>query len=305
MTTCWSCGRDTAPDRACPHCGQAPASDWRTDTAEQPPVAADDRAVVPETTYRHRGRGHLAPWMAGVAAMALGVVGAAGLWLLTADRNDRALDSSVSGPAPDSDATPSATGTPTTGGEPDQASPSPTEEDSDGPDPSPSGTPVDLARLATAVVPATAPPNQDLSGNMVRYEARNMLDGVPETCWRMAGDAAGEEIVFRLDEPTALTSVGLINGYAKSATDGRGRALDWYHGNRRVLRVQWVFDDGTTVDQTLGDTSTMQRLRIRSVTTETVRLRLVTVSPPGTGPAARNYTPISDVALIGHAAARS
>ena len=309
MTSCWSCGRDTDPSRACPHCGRAPASDWHTDTAEQPAVpavAADDDLGVQEATYRHRGRRHLVPLVASLAAAtALGLVGAAGLWLLTADRNDRAVDSSVIGPAPTSDGTPSPTGTPTTGGEPDRASPSQTEEASDGSEPSPSGKPVDLARLATAVVPATAEPNQDLSGNMVRYEGRNMLDGVPETCWRMPGDAAGEEIVFRLDEPTALTSVGLINGYAKSATDGRGRALDWYHGNRRVLRVQWIFDDGTTLDQTLRDTATMQRLRIRSVTTETVRLRLVTVSLPGTGPAARNYTPISDVALIGHAPARS
>ncbi len=47
------------------------------------------------------------------------------------------------------------------------------------------GKPDDVARFATAKVPATGPPNEDVDGNMVRYEGRNMLDGVPETTWRM------------------------------------------------------------------------------------------------------------------------
>lgn len=293
MTSCWSCGRDTDPGRDCPHCGQAPAADWRTDTAEQRAVPADQRlGAAHEEAHRHRGRRHLVPWAAGLAvAVALGVVGAAGLWLLTADQTDRPADSSL--------------GTPVSTGATSSAASSPqADQTTDRPDESRRGSPANLARLATAVVPATAQPNQDLSGNMVRYEARNMLDGVLETCWRMPGDAAGEEVVFRLDEPTALTSVGLVNGYAKFATDAMGNKLDWYHGNRRILRVQWVFDDGTSLDQTLGDTAAMQRLRFPSVTTKTVRLRLVAVSAPGTGPAARNYTSISDVTLVGRAPAR-
>ncbi len=112
-----------------------------------------------------------------------------------------------------------------------------------------------MARLATVQVPATAPPNQDVSGNMVRYEGRNMLDGVAQTCWRMIGDGTGKEITLTLEKPTRLTTVGLINGYAKIARDGRGKALDWYHGNRRVLTVEWTFDDGTTVTQDLADTN--------------------------------------------------
>ncbi len=158
-----------------------------------------------------------------------------------------------------------------------------------------------VARDATARVPATAPPNQDVDGNMVRYEARNMLDGVPTTCWRMAGDGTGKVITFDLAAPTRLTKVGLVNGYAKTATDQRGRTLDWYHGNRRVLAVEWTFDDGTTVTQDLRDTKKMQTQRVDPVTTEHVRLRLVSVSPPGHGRAARNYTPISDVTLQGSA----
>ncbi|GAA2148283.1 hypothetical protein GCM10009844_26540 [Nocardioides koreensis] len=164
-----------------------------------------------------------------------------------------------------------------------------------------SGGAADVAREATAQVPATAPPNQDVDGNMVRYESRNMLDGVPTTCWRMAGDGSGQQITFDLAATTTLTTVGLVNGYAKTATDGRGHELDWYHGNRRVLAVEWAFDDGTTVTQDLRDSRKMQTLDVDPVTTQHVRLTLVSVSPPGKGPAARDYTPISDVTLQGTA----
>jgi len=162
-----------------------------------------------------------------------------------------------------------------------------------------SGGAGNVARDATATVPATAPPNQDLDGNMVRYEARNMLDGVPTTCWRMAGDGTGAELTFDLGAPTKLTEVGLVNGYAKTAVDASGHQLDWYHGNRRVLKVEWTFDDGSTVSQDLGDSERMQSVKVDPVTTQTVRLRLVSVSPPGKGRAARDYTPISDVSLVG------
>jgi hypothetical protein len=156
------------------------------------------------------------------------------------------------------------------------------------------GAPEDVARFATVEVPATAPPNLDVSGNQVRYEGRNMLDGVPETCWRMPGDGTGADITINLAEPTKLTSVGLINGYAKTAG-----TLDWYAGNRRILAVEWLFDDGTVVQQELAETRDVQAVDVGSVTTSTITLRLLKVSKPGKGPAARNYTPISDVAIVG------
>ena len=46
------------------------------------------------------------------------------------------------------------------------------------------GKATDVARLASVQVPATAPPNQDVRGNLVTYDGRNMLDGVAQTCWR-------------------------------------------------------------------------------------------------------------------------
>ena len=111
----------------------------------------------------------------------------------------------------------------------------------------------------------------------------------------MPGDGAGSEITVTLARRTHLTSVGMVNGYAKTSEDGD---LDWYAGNRRVLAVEWVFDDGTTVEQELAETREMQTVDV-DVTTRTVVVRLVVVSPPGSGPAARDYTAISELSLTG------
>ena len=167
----------------------------------------------------------------------------------------------------------------------------------------PAGDPVDVAASATATAPAAAPPNEDAFGNRTTYVAANMLDGRADTCWRMAGDGTGVELTFQLAGPTTMTRVGMINGYAKNAVVG-GRNLNWYVGNRRVLSAQWVFDDGTTVDQPLGATKKMQTIDLGGpVTTTVVRLHLVAVSSPGTGRSARDYTAVSEVTLIGTPAA--
>jgi hypothetical protein len=105
-------------------------------------------------------------------------------------------------------------------------------------------------------------------------------------------------LTFRLDRATTLSKVGLINGYAKTATSG-GRTYDWYQGDRRVLSVDWTFDDGTTVSQSLAETRDMQTQTIPAVTTSTVQVRITSVSEPGRGPAARNDTAISEVSLVG------
>ncbi len=156
------------------------------------------------------------------------------------------------------------------------------------------GPPQNLARKVRPTVPDTAPPNQDVSANTVRYGADNMLDGNPRTAWRMPGDGTGEEIVLRLAKKARLTRVGLINGYAKKAG-----SFDWYQGNRRIESVIWTFDDETSVRQKLTESRRLQSVKIPSVKTSTVRLRLDRVSAPGTGRASRNYTAISEVELVG------
>jgi hypothetical protein len=163
------------------------------------------------------------------------------------------------------------------------------------------GPPTDVAGFAEASAPSSAPAGVDFNGSPVSYDAANMVDGRNDTCWRTPGDATGTELTFRLDQPTRLTRVGLVNGYSKIAYSG-GRAYDWYLGNRRVLSVEWIFDDGTSVSQTFGNNRAVQQTAIHPVTTSTVRLRITRVSPPGRGRAARNDTAISEVLLLGRTA---
>jgi hypothetical protein len=160
------------------------------------------------------------------------------------------------------------------------------------------GKVADVAGLARATAPSQAPTGVDVTGDRVTYGAANLVDGARDTCWRVPGDATGTVLTFQLDQPTRLTRVGLVNGYAKTALSA-GRLFDWYAENRRVLSVDWIFDDGSTVSQTFSSTRAMQTQAIEPVTTSRIRLRITAVSPPGSGPAARNDTAISEVSLVG------
>ncbi|MCH1868253.1 hypothetical protein [Nocardioides sp. CFH 31398] len=155
-----------------------------------------------------------------------------------------------------------------------------------------------VTSLTNATAPSTAPPNEDLAGRTVRYAAPNMLDGRDETAWRMVGDGQGMVLTFTFSSPVTLTTVGLLNGYAKTGSSG-GRTVDWYAGNRRIRQVEWYFDDGSRVVHSLDDVAQVQRTDIRPRTTSTLRLRLTRVSGPGGGPDRRDYTAISEVALEG------
>ncbi len=326
MKRCSNCGHELGVGRYCTNCGvavgpvadDAPAADldWRTDTAERPPVPpppprtpppsipppstwpppapagaatavsprfplfADELAPAPvaEATPHRAGGPRWPVWLA-VAAVLI-VVAALGVRLLASD--DTPAASGSDGDPTNGAADPSGT----------KHSPGKKHHGDEAP-----AAPGDVTADAAVDVPATAPAGVDVAGNQVDYDADNMLDGVPETTWRMPGDGSGAELTITLPDETTLRSVGLINGYAKAVEGPHGGKIDWYHGNRRIQQVEWVFDDGTIVPQTLGDTTALQSIDVDATTT-TIVLRLVTVSPPGTGPAARNYTAISDLSLI-------
>ncbi|WP_244927561.1 discoidin domain-containing protein [Nocardioides sp. W7] len=327
MTTCTRCGHQFEVGRFCTNCGAAVDPDvlrvpgpGPTDTAERPavppveppppppplppaptsarfPLFADEvgertdaarTPPPPPLSSGHRAEGRRSGWLVGVAVAAvLVVVALVGVSLLLAgngdDEPDRADDQAgaASSPPPSEPAGES-TG-PTGATEPTAAT----------------GEPADVAGAASAEVPATSPPGTDVDGARIRYDAAKMLDGDPGTCWRMTGDGTGEEIVLTLAEPTTVTELGLVNGYAKTARDGRNRPLDWYAGNRRVLKAEWVLDDGTTVPQDLRETRDLQTVPIDPVETTTVVLRLVEVSEPGRGRAERDNTAVSEVTVVG------
>lgn len=252
-----------------------------------PPVTAPtgDAAYASD---RRRGPG--LGWLVGLVAFV--TVLALGLWLmLGTGGDDTAEDTAEAAVAPASGLTPGS-GLESTPADGAPASPGASSAAPLG------GEPHSVAGTVTAAVPASAPPGTDLNGKPVTFDAGNLVDGDHATAWRMAGDGTGSELTFTLAQATTVTEVGLVNGYAKRARDGR-RTLDWYSGNRRVLAVEWVFDDGSVVRQDLRQVRTMQTTSVPEVTTSTVRLRLLTVSDPGTGRASRDYTPLSEVALSG------
>jgi len=166
----------------------------------------------------------------------------------------------------------------------------------------PPARPVDLTATLKVTAPQVAPATTDLDGQLVAYDARQMLDATPATAWRMAGDATGETITFTLRTPATIRRVGLINGYAKQVPSGAS-LVDWYPNNRRITAVEWTFDDGTVVRQDLREKTKLQRLTVDPVATSTVQLRVLSVTPPGGGALGRDYTAISDVLIAGTPAA--
>lgn len=316
--TCAQCGHPLGVGRYCTNCGHLvdPSRAWRTDTAERPavreevrpeyagappaprfPLFADEvlRPVPPAAPPAPapvpapdppRGRGVLL-WLVG--AVVVVVVAALGLHLLTGtDSGSGTSSGNRAGEA----TRPTGTGRPSPDTTP-SADPSISPRAGRTPNPAPT-RPTDVARFATAAAPGTAPPGRDVRGNVVRYVPFNMLDGVTSTAWRTPGDGTGDLILITLDRPTTLTSVGMINGYAKSEP-----GYDGYLANRRITSVQWTFDDGTTIPQSLATDRSMQSVDVPGVRTRTVRLRIIGVSRPGPGRTGRDYTAISDLSIVG------
>ncbi|MAO82116.1 discoidin domain-containing protein [uncultured Nocardioides sp.] len=301
MSTCARCGAEHPVDsvgRYCTNCGaprdaapgpgqepppvhQAPPPPRFPLYADEPvdpvgpvapvPVPAPAPGAPGAPGARHRRRTPLVWVGLGVAALLLVVVAVA---LLT---GESVTDPGAPGPA---------AGTSSTGG-----------------DPAPTADPEPLVDLVTAEAPRSDADSVDIStGRPTSYEAGNMVDGDPETAWRVDGDASGETLRFTFDEPVTLTSVGLVNGYAKTSVDGSGAEFDLYAGGRRVLQVQWVLDGEAVIDQALSDGDReLQRVDTGAVEVTVVELRLLEVSAPGKGPAARDKTAVSEVSLEGYA----
>jgi hypothetical protein len=284
----------------------------RTDTAERPAVRAPLPPAAapvppppsPPPTDRPlprspRPRTPAPPWVAWlVVAISLVLAAVIGTWLVVqpgGDDNATATDPRTSQAAEDdapAEEEPAA--------EPAEPKAEPTDEAGrEPPADGPPGERIDITALVTPTAPPAAPANNDVTGELVTFTAANMMDANPVTCWRMAGDGTGSTLTFTFSAPVWLELVGLINGYAKTSVDGSGRSFDWYHGNRRILRAEWVVGD-QVFTQDFTDSTEPQTLEIEPVETTTVELRLVEVSPPGAGPTGRDYTAISDVVFGGN-----
>lgn len=292
MTNCSNCGAELGLGRFCTNCGTPVAS--MTPAADTPEATATFSAVRPEppvpqyystslvpapgpAPIGHRASGStVSPVWVTLLVLALVAAAALGTWLATRDPGS----DSVGGPGSTSPAT-----TQPTGSRPIASAPS---DDVN-----------DLAPHAQVTAPAPLPPGRDLHNQPVSYPASNMLDDDPESAYRVSGDATGAVIRFQLPQATTITEVGLVNGYTKADTTG-SRTVDWYVENRRILRVEWSFDDGTAVEQTLDATiREIQAIEVPDVKTKTIELTILEVSAPGSGPLGKNVTAISDVLLLG------
>jgi hypothetical protein len=163
------------------------------------------------------------------------------------------------------------------------------------------------APVATAAPPAPAPvaatvvassgtgPAQNGCGETTSYDASNVQDGDPHTAWRTAGDGTGQSLQLTLAAPTHLTQLGLIPGYDKLDDC---TAADRFEQMRKVTGVRWTFADGSTVDQAFTPDRTMQMLAVDVVTTS-VMLEITGT----TGHGELDFTPISEVSLVGYPAA--
>ncbi len=159
------------------------------------------------------------------------------------------------------------------------------------------GRPFNATPDATIAVPSTTPATTDLDGELVAYTADKMQDGLPTTAWRMPGDGTDSTITITLAEPMVVNRVGLINGYAKEVN-----GVDWYPNNRRILTARWGFEDGSTLVQTFETGRRLQRAKVPAVLTATVTLTITSVTAPGSGAMGRDYTAISEVAVLGRRA---
>jgi len=313
MNFCTNCGAELGVGRFCTNCG-APISgvlpaDFPSSTAVRPPLPPEpqgttvrpvappdasggsryplyaDQAVPSSVAARQQPgpapRRHASDrsWVLPIVLLVLAMLAAAtaGVWLATRD----------SGGADDvtGETTPPAPTSTEPSGPTDETTPR-----ADGQS--------DLAPLAEVEGPEPVPPGLDLANNRVTYPATNMLDDNPESAYRIPGNATSSVITFRLPETSTITEVGLVNGYAKTDTRN-GNTIDWYDRNRRILRVEWRFDDGTSVVQDLDSTREMQLLEIDPVKTESIELTILAVSSPGAGPLSKNVTAISDVLIVG------
>ena len=145
-----------------------------------------------------------------------------------------------------------------------------------------------------STTPLTPPPRRPGRRRPRRTSTATPRPTTPATCStacrRRPGGrpatASGLKLVFTFPEKVRISEVGLINGYAKTATDDAGKTFDWYAGHRRITQVTWNFGVGPVVRQDLEDGRDVQTIDVEPVETRKLVLKIVATTPPGQGPAA-------------------
>jgi LysM repeat protein len=199
-------------------------------------------------------------------------------------------------PQPQPSAPPAATQAPTTA----PPAPAPTAAPAPAPTAAPARPTTTFAApaggiVARETVPSCQAPNsEEADGTPIVFSPGNVLDRNPATAWRCEASDSPKSLAFTFDQPTHLTSVGLIGGYVKvDPLTG----VDRFPQNHRVRQVRWTFDNTTTVTQDLADSRSMQTLPV-DITATTVTMEIIATYPPG-GEAPREMVPVAEVQFIG------
>lgn len=260
-------------------------------------LPAEPPALLP--AQRSQGSAHARPRPALWAAAALVAVAAVGAWLVL-PRDGAPEASSVEAAPSASAASASASGgTGTTSASASGGTVGGGDSTATGNAPAlpETGTITAVASLtgtARAVAPSTSAPAVDASGAPTSYEAANLLDGDPTTCWRMDGDGSGAVLDLVLGRPRTVSRVGLVNGYAKvDPVSGADR----YAEERRITRVTWTVGDQVVVQDLTDGTRSAQTVAVRPTSTDHVSVRIESTTPPGDP--AFDKTAISDITLLG------
>ena len=150
-----------------------------------------------------------------------------------------------------------------------------------------------------ATASGSAPASSNKCNQQTTFEPGNAIDGKLDTAWRVEGDGASTGAFLMLDFGTdfTLTDVQIVPGYAKQDPCA---AVYWFPLNRRVKQVRLDFSDGSTASGDLQDAATYQSIPFSPVRAKWVKITILDTYPaPSQAQGGRDYTPISDVKIIG------
>ncbi len=165
-----------------------------------------------------------------------------------------------------------------------------------GPEPGfgPPGPQTPIAASASA----SAPGGVDAGGNQTSFEPEKVADGQPETAWRVPGDGQNQFVQLDFDPPVRMREIQVIPGYAKiDPYDGTDR----FRQNRRVRKARLEFSNGTSYTVDFADDRNFQVVRLpQPVLSNYVRL-VVLETTPLEDQNSRDFTPISELVVVGEA----
>lgn len=215
------------------------------------------------------------------------------LWVVAAQvviHNDiSGVPEATAPPTPTPTDTPTPTSTPTA-----LATPTPTD--------TLTATPVssNIAPLATVSASSFAEASKDTCQppHITSFQPTNLVDGQLTTAWRVKGDPTQDYVLFEFTRTAILREVNMVPGYAKA--DACTPSLNWCMINRIPMTVRLIFDDGSNMTFNLKRACEWQDFSFEPVETKTIRLTILDTYPALDPKQQRDFTPISEIRLVGY-----